>query len=611
MNTLTKTGSIIGKAALAAMLAGCLSVPGLAGADVGDGNSGSSGAVAGDVSGNSGSTSGGSTGTSTTTPKMKTLAGDDATDTAAAIAKEAFAGDTSVDAVVICNVNSWQDAMAATGLAGAVNAPILLVNGTEPVFTQDADGDWVASKTDEDWACDTAAVSAIDALNANSNITKAYIVGGEGAVNADVKYMLEQKYSSIKFERIAGSTAAETSLKCANEIAKVDKEKNYANKGKYAIVANSANFADAVSMSSFAYKYHAPIFITTEGDNNARSLDDNSLTSLTSGDYANADVFVLGGQGALSSANIEDNINEWSDAGRIITRIYGDDGYDTSNQVANYLTSKGLLGTDTVTVACGATSTGGSDALAGAALAGKQNSVVLLTNANSNIENVSLQTVKGTDSEGVEAFVANNNKTLEQYYVLGGSYVCPVNELKGNLISGHVHNYVDGESTSTTKHIEDWQTVCVSKAETVQPFYADVCADCGEIFTGQGIYNHFDEISQLDTERDNYLYETYCKPAGLPYSDFNSKTGELYSWPIENEDNFKKYKEYSNYHDCLSCSGHWYNNIISIYTDIIITPSKYETVDKGYDEVTTTTVHKCAECGDAYTTSSTEQTHNS
>ena len=361
MNTLTKTGSIIGKAALAAMLAGCLSVPGLAGADVGDGNSGSSGAVAGDVSGNSGSTSGGSTGTSTTTPKMKTLAGDDATETAAAIAKEAFAGDTSVDTVVICNVNSWQDAMAATGLAGAVNAPILLTDGE---------------------TLSEGVSNTISWLNEKGNtITKAYVIGGTGSISEQVEKDVIGD-SSITTTRIAGKDAQETSYYCALELARVEKANNCSTKGQYAIISNANNFQDAVSMSSFAYKYHAPIFLTNLNDNaEGRTLSSDCIVNLISGNYENAKVFVLGGQGALTDANITDEIEDWSEAGRVV-RIAGDNGYDTSNQVANYLTSKGLLGTDTVTVACGATSTNGSDALAGAALAAKQNSVVLLTNAN-------------------------------------------------------------------------------------------------------------------------------------------------------------------------------------------------------------------------------------
>ena len=86
----------------------------------------------------------------------------------------------------------------------------------------------------------------------------------------------------------------------------------------------------------------------------------------------------------------------------------------------------GLLSASTVCLASGAPDPKGVDALAGAALAGKNGGVVLLTNARPDFgDPESYVTVEGCDSTGAPAFLSANAGSVSRAYVLGGVAVMP------------------------------------------------------------------------------------------------------------------------------------------------------------------------------------------
>ena len=90
------------------------------------------------------------------------------------------------------------------------------------------------------------------------------------------------------------------------------------------------------------------------------------------------------------------------------------------------------------------------------------------------------------------------------------------------------------------------------------------------------------------------------------------KPYNLEHYLVYSEEGINYVREKSNYyHGGYDVQNYWNDEVHPKSITTIITPAKYETVDKGYDEVTTTTAHTCTECGDAYTTSSTEQVRNS
>ena len=313
---------------------------------------------------------------------VERIAGNYANQTAAAISSKAF---DSSEWVVVARDDDFADAMSATGLAGALECPIVLTGHQ---------------------GLSAAAAAEIERLGA----TRAYIIGGTGALPANLENEIAELGRMVE-KRLFGEYSWDTSVVCADEI-KLVAGSAYTGDS---IVAMSSNFQDALSISSFAYKYKVPIFLQTQWEN--RSLPQEAIERIGAADGA---IYVPGGPGAVTEASVEGVFGE----DRVV-RIYGEDGYDTSNQIAHYMVDNGFLKPDVVVVACGAQGAKGSDALAGAALAGRSGGVILLVNGNTALESQHFETIEGRDSVQRVGFVADYRYTVDRCYMLGGSYVMP------------------------------------------------------------------------------------------------------------------------------------------------------------------------------------------
>lgn len=319
---------------------------------------------------------------------LKRIWGNYANQTSAKISLEAFdAGEC--DAVVIARDDDFRDAMSASGLAGALGCPIILT-----------DRDGLSASAEEEIA--------------RLGVTSAYIIGGKGAMPGDFEAELAAM-GLEKVERVFGNQSYDTSVECAKLIAQLNEEDGFSN--DYAIVAYGQNFQDALSMSSFAYAYRVPIFLQTFGATSAdRGLTDEAINLINTefcgdGRYSDGILFVAGGEGAVS----EESLDGIQLGERV--RIGGDDGYETSLMIADYMVSEGYLGAWTVAVCCGALDANGLDALSGSALVGKQGGVILLA---------SEQAAYGAaHMEAVEGFFMNNANDVWNAYILGGQYVMP------------------------------------------------------------------------------------------------------------------------------------------------------------------------------------------
>lgn len=357
------------------------------------------------------------------------LAGDDAVQTASIIASEAFSDSTWA---ILARDDDFADAMSATGLAGALNAPIVL--------------------TDRHSLSSEAAATL-----SQLGVENVYIIGGQGAMPGSFESQL-RAIGVTHVERVFGNEAYDTSVVCADRIAKLD------NACDYAIVAYGQNFQDALSMSSFAYKYHVPIFLQTYGSNSSyRHLTDDALAMLNgTGAYAQAKVFVAGGTGAVSQDSAEHALDGGLRGGQ---RLWGNSGYDTSEAIAEFMTEQHLLSAGTICLASGALKPGGSDALAGAALAGKAGGVMLLTNGNPDIES--------TDTTTVDGFLTANASVAENVFILGGTYVMPtalkntIDEIlhaariKVSADSSKVHFIDVGQGDSELVELPNGQTMLI------------------------------------------------------------------------------------------------------------------------------------------------------
>ena len=311
------------------------------------------------------------------------LAGENAADTSARIATEAFPEGS--EWVIIARDDDFADAMSATGLAGVLNAPIVL--------------------TDR-YSLSDAAARAVQALGAK----KAYIIGGTGAIPGDIEGGLAA-FGCQSQGRIFGYDSWDTSTECAKKIAE-----HGGNSDGNAVVAMSTNFQDALSISPSAYKYQVPIFLETD-EAHGRQLTEAAVSAIKE---LSGTIYVPGGNGAVPQASVEDIFGK-----ERVVRLSGWDGYDTSNQIATYMVKHGLLSPSTICLASGAPDPKGVDALAGAALAGKAGGVVLLTNANPRFGSISTTTIEGVDSEGTSAFLPSYANDVDQAYILGGKAVMP------------------------------------------------------------------------------------------------------------------------------------------------------------------------------------------
>lgn len=387
------------------------------------------------------------------------LAGEDAVQTASIIASEAFGDSTWA---ILARDDDFADAMSATGLAGALNAPIVL--------------------TDRHGLSSEAATTLSEL-----GVENVYIIGGQGAMPGAFESQL-RAIGVSHAERIFGNEAYDTSAVCADRIAKLD------NACDYAIVAYGQNFQDALSMSSFAYKYHVPIFLQTYGSNSSyRHLTDDALAMLNgTGAYAQAKVFVAGGAGAVSQDSAEHALDGGLRGGQ---RLWGDSGYDTSEAIAEFMTDQHLLSAGTICLASAALKPGGSDALAGAALAGKAGGIMLLTNGNADIES--------TDTTTVDGFLTANASVAENVFILGGTYVMPtalkntIDEIlhaariKVSADSSKVHFIDVGQGDSELVELPNGQTMLI---------------DAGTPQSGNQVAN---EIKSLGYSRIDYLVATH------------------------------------------------------------------------------------------------------
>lgn len=308
--------------------------------------------------------------------------GTDATGTAAAISSSAFA---TSEYVIIARFDSFEDAMSATGLAGILDAPILLTNS-------------------ETLSPDVA--SEVKRLNA----TKAYVIGGTLAVKpVVVNQLLAAGIASCT--RLSGQASWDTSLECAKEITRL--KTAAADNRDYAIIATPMNFQDALSVSSFAYKYHVPILLQQGGLTSQQRSLSGAADSFLKTNYSSATIFVPGGVLAVSDQSI-------ANYPKAIRLTAGMNAYDTCNYIANYMVQHGLLNASSVTIASGSEEYKGVDALAGAALAGKGGGVMLLMDKAAN----------GANNDTVlKGFVSQNRSKINDSYVLGGILPMPINAI--------------------------------------------------------------------------------------------------------------------------------------------------------------------------------------
>ena len=266
----------------------------------------------------------------------------------------------SADTVIIASGENFPDALGASALAGACNAPILLTQ------------------------CDALSEQTRSAITRLKAAT-AYIVGGESAVSSAVESAV--KNMGLTVQRVAGQTREDTAVQIAQQVASMVTSNTI-------IVASGANYPDALSISPYAYAKCAPIFLTDSDG----SLSDETLAAITSQPGANR-VIIVGGTAAVSNKALA----ALKSAKFSVERWSGDTRYDTSLAIAENAVADGLKWS-TVGVASGENF---PDALSAASLIGKANGVLLLTQSHT--------------SSAIDSTLAVHSSTITNLYLIGGT----------------------------------------------------------------------------------------------------------------------------------------------------------------------------------------------
>ncbi len=178
-----------------------------------------------------------------------------------------------------------------------------------------------------------------------------------GASGFDVEYGWGRVNGAnlFKVERVYGNTRYGTSVALS--------KRGWTN-SYYAVIASGENFPDALAGSSLAGKYNCPLLLTPQ-----RLLPSEALNEILR--LGVSQVFVLGGTGAVS----QNVVSSLKSRGISVTRIYGQDRYETAVAIARKVGSAGT--------AIVATGENFPDALAASSLSFTQKIPILLVKKDS------------------------------------------------------------------------------------------------------------------------------------------------------------------------------------------------------------------------------------
>ena len=311
------------------------------------------------------------------------LSGNVRYDTMGAIVSEAypqaFPQETG-GTVIVASGENFPDALAASGLAGKLNAPVVLTNSYE--LSARADGQL-----------------------ARLHPTRVVVVGGPSAVSDGVVDQITKRVTAPDepdIVRISGATRRDT----ANEIfAQAPKlhAKNAPDQtwtGDTAIIATGENYTDALSISSLAKKQSIPVFLSGQD-----GLDASTVKAIKN--YGFTKVIIAGGSQAVPQSVIG-QLKDAGVTGANITRIGGATRYQTSLQIAQF--QREFYGAR-LNSPVFATGENFPDALAGGVLAAQKNNPIVLVSPDTSVNTESLNWIKST---------RGFNPDTDFAYVLGG-----------------------------------------------------------------------------------------------------------------------------------------------------------------------------------------------
>ena len=302
--------------------------------------------------------------TSASAATSNRVAGENRYATAAEIATATFPD--GVTDVILATGENFPDALAAAGIAGQGDAPVLLTSS-----------DSLSPETE----------AALETLAPNT----VHIAGGTMAVSGHIEDALDD--AGYDTPRFAGEDRYETAALIAEAIG----ADNIA--GDTAIVATGTNFPDALAGGPLAYAGPHPILLVAD---EVPQATEGALT-----DLGISEVIILGETSAVS-AEVETELESITGDDEV-TRLGGPSRYETAAEIADYAVANAGFDLSTVLIANGVQNLG-VDALAGGPHGGELMSPVLLVTEDS-------------VPAGTEAFLRTNAAAIDVVRALGGPTV--------------------------------------------------------------------------------------------------------------------------------------------------------------------------------------------
>jgi putative cell wall-binding protein len=237
-------------------------------------------------------------------PTTVRIAGTDRYDTAAAVAVTGFGGPRVTD-VIVASGENFPDALAASALAGAADAPLLLTaKNSLPLSTR----------------------NALIALSGSAVRRRVHVIGGTNAISPEVRAELEA-LSTEFVDNYNGANRYDTAAKVALAAASVRPVGLWEGE-RTAIIATGEGWPDAVTAGPLAFAASFPVLLTSPN-----ALPDETIDALTRLQIRR--VIVMGGEAVVTDAVVTDL------AARSISvrRVAGADRAATAAAMAQLLTT--------------------------------------------------------------------------------------------------------------------------------------------------------------------------------------------------------------------------------------------------------------------------------
>lgn len=264
------------------------------------------------------------------------LAGVDRYETSRAIATGTFGNDTTV--AVVANGEDFPDALAASYLAGAADAPVVLT---------------------ERGRLTPAARTTLQEIGADGVL----VVGGTAAISDSV--LTQLRNAGYEVDRVAGTNRYETARAISESVPDEQIGSLDAAVGRTALLASGERFADALSGGPLAYDSAFPLLLTP-----ANVLSEHARGAIQALDIEQ--VVILGGTAAVSP-QVEVAVRN---LGVDVRRVAGLERTATAAAIADLAVDRLGYSTSHVNIARGDDF---ADALSGSGNAGQEKALILLT----------------------------------------------------------------------------------------------------------------------------------------------------------------------------------------------------------------------------------------